>query len=284
MLRYLDTTLGLRNHYESKSADILSRLWENDSQETFLNFYRDHLTVKYIEVSGVLSIRAQAFNPEYAQKIVQAILKRSEEYINQISNRLAKEQVDFVQSELDRASKHLRESKLHIRQFQEQYQLFSPQQESVAKLQIVNELEAELTRQQAALNNLRSYMNDGAADVITLNAKITSIEKQLGIERKKLVGNENNDFSNVNSQYAELLLDMEFATDLYKTSLLSLEKARVEAYRKLKHLVVVDSPSLAEEPEFPKRIYNTISVLIVMLLSHGVLKIILATIREHRDV
>jgi capsular polysaccharide transport system permease protein len=284
MLHYLDRTIGLRDHYQSENADFLSRLWKTDSQETFLNFYRDHLIVEYIDLSGVLSIRAQAFTPEYAQKIVEAVLEHSEEYINQISHRLAKEQVDFVRSELDRASTHLRQSKQHIRTFQEQYQLFSPEEESGAKLRVVNELEAELTRQRAALNNLRSYMNDSAADVMALNAKINSLEYQLTIERKKLVGNANNNFSDVNSQYAELLLDMEFATDLYKTSLLSLEQARIEAYRKLKHLVVVDSPSLAEEAEFPKRVHNIISIFVVLLLLHGVLRIILATIREHRDV
>ena len=43
---------------------------------------------------------------------------------------------------------------------------------------------------------------------------------------------------------------------------MSLEQARIEAYRKLKYLVVVDSPSLAEEAEFPKRLYNIVSILV----------------------
>jgi capsular polysaccharide transport system permease protein len=284
MLHHLDTVINLREHYQNKEADILSRLWETDSEETFLKFYREHLTVEYNDISAVLSIRAQAFSPEFSQKMVLAVLKHSEEYINQISHRLAREQVSFVQSELDRVTEHLRKSKQHILQFQTQYQLFSPEQESGAKLQIVNELEAEITRQRAALNNLRSYMNDTAADVMALKAKIGALENQLAVERKKLVGNGNNNFSDVNAQYAELLLDLEFATDLYKASLMSMEQARIEAYRKLKHLVVVDSPSLAEDAEFPRRLYNLVSILVVLTLLHGVLKIILATIKEHRDV
>ncbi|WP_136808919.1 sugar transporter [Desulfosediminicola flagellatus] len=284
MLHHLDTTIALRKHYQSKEADILSRLWENDSQEAFLKFYRKHLTVDYDDVSGVLSIRAQAFHPDFAQQIVKIVQKHSEEYINQIGHRLANEQVNFVQTELERASKHLRQSKQHIRLFQEQYQLFSPEQESGAKLKVVNELEAELTRQRAAINNLRSYMNDSAADVMALNAQITALETQLAVERKKLVGTGNSNFSGINSQYAELLLDLEFATDLYKASLMSLEQARIEAYRKLKHLVVVDSPSLAEEAEFPKRFFNLTNILAVLLVFYGFCKITIATIREHRDV
>jgi capsular polysaccharide transport system permease protein len=284
MLHAIDRELALREHYQSKDADILSRLWEWQSQEDFLAYYRKHLTVEYDEVSGVLTIRAQAFTPEFAQRIVKAVLQRSEQYINQIGHQLAAEQVNFVKNELDRSSEHLRKSKQQILEFQEKHQLFSPEQESGAKLNMVNELEAEITRHKAELNNLRSYMNETAADVVALKAKLNSLENQLVIERLKLVGDKNNNFSEVNARHADLLLDLEFATDLYKGSLMSLEQARIEAYRKLKYLVTVDSPSLAEEAEFPRRIYNLVSILVILSLFYGALKITVATIKEHRDV
>ncbi len=183
MLQYLNQALDLRSHYESKEADIFSRLWEAESQEDFLKYYRNHLTVEYDEQSSVLSISAQAFTPEFAQKIVQTLLKHSEEYINQISHRLAQEQVLFVEKELQRASDHLRESKKAVLKFQEQYELFSPTEESGAKLEVVNELEAELTRLMADLNNLRSYMNEEAADILALRAKIGAVENQRIVER-----------------------------------------------------------------------------------------------------
>jgi|GEM_PF-41880 len=284
MLHQLDNTLSLRNHYQSKDADFLSRLWERQSQEDFLDYYRKHINVAYDENSGVLTISAQAFTPEFAQKIVKVILQYSEQYINQINHMLATEQVNFVQNELDRAAQHLKKSKQEILDFQEKYHLFNPEQESGAKLSMVNELEAELTRNRTTLNNLLSYMNDSAAEIVSLKAKIEALEKQIIIERNKLVGNNTNDFSDINAKHADLLLDLQFATDLYKGSLVSLEQARIEAYRKLKYLVVVDSPSLADEPEFPKRLYNLASILVVLLLFYGISKIILATIKEHRDV
>lgn len=284
MLHHLDNTLAVREHYQSKDADILSRLWAWESQEDFLKYYRKHITVTYDEVSGVLAIRAQAFTSEFAQEIVKAVLQQSEQYINQIGHQLASEQVNFVQKELDRATQHLRKSKQQILEFQEEYQLFSPEQESGAKLTMVNELEAQITRHKAELNNFRSYMNETAADIVALKAKIGSLETQLLIERSKLVGETSNTFSDVTAKHADLLLDLEFATDLYKASLMSLEQARIEAYRKLKYLVVVDSPSLAEEAEFPNRVYDLVSILVVLSLLYGAMKITWATIKEHRDV
>lgn len=284
MLHQIDQSLSLRDHYQSKKADILSRLWEWQSQEDFLTYYRKHLTVDYDDGSGVLTIRAQAFTPGFAQQIVKAILQYSEQYINEISQQLAAEQVNFVKNELERAAEHLRKSKQQILEFQEKYQLFSPVEESGAKLTMVNELTAEISRKKAELNNLRSYMNDAAADVVALKSKIDSLETQLLIERNKLVGDSKDNLSEVNARHADLLLDLSFATDLYKGSLVSLEQARIEAYRKLKYLVVVDSPSLAQEAEFPHRTYNIFSILVVLLLLYGAVKITWATIEEHRDV
>lgn len=284
MLHHLNELLSLKNHYQNEKADLLSRLWNDSSQEEFLDYYRKHLTVDYNDISGVLTIRAQAFAPEFAQQLVTAVMKRSEQYINEIGHRLAAEQVAFVQKELDRASEHLRTAKQQIIEFQNKYQIFNPEQESGAKLNTVNQLDAELTRSKAELNNLRSYMNESAADVLALKAKITALETQLVVERSKLVGNDNNNFSDVNAKYADLLLDLEFATDQYKASLRSLEQARIEAYQKLKHLVVVDSPSLPETSEYPRRIYNLISIFVILVLLYGAAQITIATIREHRDV
>lgn len=284
MMNQIDESLSLKEHYQNKNADILSRLWAGASQEEFLTYYRQHISVEYDQVSGVLAIQSQAFTPQFAQKIVEEVLNRSEKYINQISQRLANEQVNFVEKELERAAEHLRKSKQQILDFQEEYQLFNPEQESGAKLLMVNELEAQITRNKAELNNLRSYMNETAPDIVALKAKTASLENQLTIERQKLVGHKNNNFSEVNAKHADLLLDLEYATDLYKASLMSLEQARIEAYRKLKYLVVVDSPSLAEEPQLPRRIYNLVSILVVISLLYGALRIVYATIKEHRDV
>ncbi len=285
MLRYLDETLAIREHYSSHDADLLSRLWESQSQEQFLKYYRKHLEIRYDELSGVLTLRIQAWDPDYAQQLMQAILNRSEKYINQIGHRLASEQVGFAQGELERAQDLLLTGKQDILSFQDEHKLFSPEQEGVARLQMVNELEADLTRQKAELKSLRSYLSDSSAEVVAQANLIRALEAQLSDERRKLVGsNQSVNLNEVNSAYANLQMNLEFATDMYRTSLVSLEQARIEAYRKLKHLVVVDSPSLAESAEYPRRIYNLVTILAVLSLLFGAGRIIAATIREHKDL
>jgi capsular polysaccharide transport system permease protein len=75
-----------------------------------------------------------------------------------------------------------------------------------------------------------------------------------------------------------------FASDQYKSSLVALEKARIESYKKLKHLVVVQSPTLPDEALEPRKLYNIATLFVVLSLAYGIISMIVATIREHRDV
>lgn len=285
MLKQLDDTHMLREHYESKSADILSRLWRNSEQETFLNYYRRHLNVSFDELSGVITIRVQGWERHFARNVLQSIIKNAEEYINKVSHQLASEQLNFARSELDSNEAKLISAQQKILRFQNDNSLFSPELEGGAQLSLVNGLEAELVSIASDLASLKLYMSDDAPDVIALLRKQKAVSEQLNIERHKLVGtNKGSQLNTVTAAYNALKLEMEFATESYKATVKAIESARIEAYQKLKHLVVVSSPSLPQRAEYPRRIYNSLSIAILILLCYGIIKIVLATIKEHKDI
>ena len=62
-------------HYQSDKADYFSRLPQDVSREDFIEYYRNHLTLRLDELSGVLTIELQAFDPEYGQQVVGLMLK-----------------------------------------------------------------------------------------------------------------------------------------------------------------------------------------------------------------
>ena len=78
-------------------------------------------------------------------------------------------------------------------------------------------------------------------------------------------------------------LNAEFATDLYRTTLSSLERARVDATMKLKSLALIVRPHLPEEPERPRRLYLMITWLLGLLTAFGLITLIKATIDDHRE-
>lgn len=283
LLSKLDKKLSLKAHYQSNQADYFSRLPGDVSQEDFIEYYRDHLTLRLDELSGVLTIELQAFDPDYGQQVVSLMLKEAEGFINKLGHQVALDQLAFVEKEVDRAYQRLQDEKAKVLAFQNSHQLISPESTSSARLGVVSQIEAELVNQQAQLKQLRSYMKETAPAIISVQSRVNALTKQLEQERAKLTGQDKDAMNEVTAGYLDVQTQATLAADLYKTGLISLEQTRVEAYRKLKHLLVISQPTLAEDAEYPRRLYNLATVGVLLCLFYGLVVMGLATLREHQD-
>ncbi|WP_049048985.1 sugar transporter [Aeromonas hydrophila] len=283
MLAKLDKELSLKAHYQSDSADYFSRLPEGVSREDFIDYYREHLTLHLDELSGVLTVELQTFDPQYGQQVVGLMLKESERFINKLGHQVALDQLDFVEKEVNRAYQRLQDEKAKVLAFQNSHQLISPESTSSARLGVVSQIEGELVRQQAELKQLRSYMKDTAPAVVSVQSRVDALTRQLEQERAKLTGQDKDAMNEITAGYMDVQTQATLAADLYKTGLISLEQARIEAYRKLKHLLVITQPTLAEDAEYPRRLYNLATVGVLLCLFYGLIVMGLATLREHQD-
>lgn len=283
LLDKLDKELGLKSHYQSDQIDYFSRLSDNVSKEEFIEYYRNHLTLRLDDISGVLTIEFQAFDPAYGQRVVGLMLKESEGFINKLGHQVALEQLAFVEKEVDRAYQRVQDQKAKMLAFQNNHQLISPESTSTARLGVVSQIESELASQQAQLKQLQSYMKETAPGVISVKARVEALTEQLKQEKARLTGTDKDAMNEVTASYMDVKTQATLAADLYKSGLISLEQARVEAYRKLKHLLVVSQPTLAEDAEYPRRFYNLATIGVLLCLLYGLIIMGLATLREHQD-
>lgn len=283
LLSKLNKELGLKAHYQSHKVDYFSRLPSDVSQEEFIKYYRNHLTLRLDDTSGVLTIEFQAFEPAYGQRVVNLMLKESESFINKLGHQVALEQLAFVEREVNRAYKRVQDEKAKVLEFQNTHNLISPESTSTARLGVVSEIEGQLAQQQAQLKQLQSYMKETAPAVISVQARVDALTQQLAQEKARLTGTDKDAMNEVTAQYMDVKTQATLAADLYKSGLISLEQARVEAYRKLKHLLVVSKPTLAEDAEYPRRLYNLATIGVLLCLLYGLIVMGLATLREHQD-
>src|SRR5690606_16490879 len=85
------------------------------------------------------------------------------------------------------------------------------------------------------------------------------------------------------ADYQELLAEMEFVQDAYRGALTGLEMARIESTRKLKSLVLVESPALPESAEYPRRLYTLFALLMGLTVVYGIGRLVVATIEDHQE-
>ncbi|WP_370244108.1 capsule biosynthesis protein [Alteromonas abrolhosensis] len=284
MIKYLDKTIGLRDHYMSDKADMFSGLSSSHKQEDFYQFYLDHIDVSVDSASSVISLRTRAFDAEYAQIINQAIVDKAEEFINNINNNLAKSKLTFAKGEHEIVEQKLQQAKTEILAFQSKYNVLDPTAEGAAFQQIAFSLEATLAQKNAELSTMSTMMSNVAPEVINIKREIAALQKEVEKQKERISTAEGESealsVSELMAQYSNLQVQLQLAIQAYSSSLITLENARVEAYQKLQHLVTVESPTLPDDNAYPTVIYNLVLFGVSLLLIYGIVRIIVATIRE----
>ncbi|QDP01795.1 hypothetical protein [Thalassotalea sp. PS06] len=283
MLNHLQSELSLFEHYTSDKRDAISRLSSSASNDEFLAYYQGHIVVDVDETSSVVSIKTQAYSGAYAQHLNQKIIAKSEDYINSIGQSLARKRLTFIEAEHRLIEDRLRKAKTDLLRFQQKYRLFDPQQEAQAVQQISFKLEEVLSDKKTQLLALQEYMQDSSPKIRSLQREISALEKQLMTEKQRLIsqkGQQDISFGEVLARYSAFQIKVDLAMQAYTSSLVSLERSRIEAYRQLQYMVVVESPTLPEDNSYPNKLYNLSLSAVVLIMLFGIGKILIATVRE----
>ncbi|WP_196137727.1 lipopolysaccharide biosynthesis protein [Aliikangiella sp. G2MR2-5] len=282
MLSYLEEQIKLREHYSNSSIDFFSRLHDWESKEDFLEYYLRHIEVLLVQDSTILEVRVQAYSSEFAHKLNKAIITRAEWFINSVSHDLAKEQIEFIGNEHKKWINNLKESQNRLLEYQQKYGLLDPSAEGMALQSIAYNLEGQIASKQAELIAAEKFMHHEAQEVITIKNQLFALQEQLKNERERLTmeRGDGKAVSEVIAKFSDLKAEFELSMQAYTASLASLEKAKVEAYRQIKFLVIVEQPTLPEASAYPTVIYNVFLFLLVLSLSFGIVRLIWATVQE----
>lgn len=287
MVKHVEQELAVSQHFSDKKYDIFSRLDDDFTREDIHDFFSNKVKVQIDALSGVISLLVQGFEPDFTNQLNQVIVDRAEWYINEIGQNLAKEQLMFVEQEHSLAEVRLNDAKAALLAFQREYDLLDPEAEGIALQQITYSIEAQIATKTAQLRALMSSMSENAPGVLTLQSELNSLEEELNTQRERLSSTsietgEKQSVGEILAQFTDLKINLELALQAYTASQISLEKSRVEAYRQLKYLVVVETPTLPEETSYPDVVYNLTLFFVIAVMLFLIVRIVIATIRELR--
>jgi capsular polysaccharide transport system permease protein len=283
MMKKLDAKLHLRAHFSDHAHDLLSRLSSSATQEEFHRYYLSRVSVELDDYSGVLVIKAQAFDPKTAQAISKALLSEGEGYMNEIGHQLAESQVTFLENQVKEMAARFQQARVAVLDFQNKHDMVSPENTAETDVGSINKLRATRVELETRRAALLAYLTPEAPGVIDLNVQIAAIDKQIAEQQNRLTGGRGTPLNRTVEEYQRLQMTAMFAEDVYKTALSGLEKGRVEVTRMLKKVSVLQAPTLAEEPLAPRRLYNIITFILVTMLVAGILNLLAAIIRDHKD-
>lgn len=283
MLKQIQEQLDFRSHY-SEHGDLFARLRDAEAPiESLHEYYQKRISVEMDEYSGVLNIEVQAYTPEFAHQMVQLLLDAGERHMNDMGQRLAEEQMRFLETQLDRLNERLKEARTDLLEFQNREGLVSPTQTVESINQVVAMLEGNLAQLQAQRKAISSYQSSRSADMQRVQSEIDAMREQIQKQRDRLAQATGESLNRVSSEYKTLELQAQFAQETYSSALSALENTRLEAARKLKQVSVLQSPLMPEYPTKPDRLYNTTVFALVTIFLAFILSMLVLIIRDHRD-
>jgi capsular polysaccharide transport system permease protein len=284
MLKKLDAELDLRTHYADRRIDRLSRLRSTAVPlEEFHRYYSRRIHVRMDEYAHVLRVQAQAYNPEMAQAIVQLLLSAGEAHMNAMGQRLAAEQVRFIELQVEMLNQRLSGTRERLLAYQNVHGLISPTGTVESLNAVVAALEGELARTTVRRRAIGATQGVNSADMVRLNHEIEAIEDQIRSVRMRMATSAGGALNRVSAEYETLRHETDFAREMYASALAALENTRVEAARTLKQVSVLQNPTLPEYATEPRRLYNATVFGLLSTLAGLIAHLLAAIIRDHRD-
>ncbi|MEK8031855.1 capsular biosynthesis protein [Ideonella sp. DXS29W] len=285
MLQVVDKQLGLRKAWSAPRMDFFLRLPESASADDFLEYWRNRVEARYDDESGLLILHTQGFTAEQSQQLNRVIVQESETFINQISQRLAREQMNFAAGELATASDKYRQAKTKMLAFQEKYRMLDPAAQAQATTALSLELQSRLTKLEADLRTAKSYMDEHSYQVKAMRQQADALREQMAAEAARGTTDSKGAtrLSTLAGDFRELEIEVNFAEQAYKSATIAMETARVESMRKIKSLVLVASATKPDEAAFPRRGYDLLALLLAFSLAFGIVRLLITTIEDHLD-
>ncbi|MDY5105864.1 MAG: capsule biosynthesis protein [Actinobacillus minor] len=282
-LEQLQQELPVKSFYDSQ-GDILSRFNGfklNDSQEAFFRYFKDRLSIDLDSVSGIATLRVRAFKPEEGQQINQKLLSLGEELINRLNERARKDTLEYAEQAVEDAEKNVNNTAEALSKYRIKNKIFDLPAQSGVQLSLISTLKSELIRVETQLAQLVSITPDNP-QVPALEMRQKSLRKEIEQQSKNLSGS-NNSIATQTAEYQRLVLANELAQQQLTAAMTSLQNTRGEADRQQLYLEVINKPSQPDWALEPHRLYNILATFIIGLMLYGVLSLLIASIREHKN-
>lgn len=284
ILKKIDATLNLRAHYSDPKHDMLSRMSSRDlPTEDFQRYFLSRVSIDFDDYAGVLVIKAQGYDPKTARAIATQLVQEGERFMDGMAHSLAQTQVDFLEKQVVQMKDRAMQARQAVLAYQNKKGMVSPQFTAETLVVIVAKLQAQRTELQTQRSALQAYLVASHPSIVQINQQLEAIEQQIALEQAKLVSPNGKTLNSAAEEFQRLEMQAVFAQEVYKTALVALERGRIEATRTLKKVSVIQAPDLPEYALEPRRFYNTLVFMLVAFLLAGVMHLLAAIVRDHKD-
>jgi capsular polysaccharide transport system permease protein len=280
LLNKVDSQVHVREYYSSKNVDFLSRMSPKARSSTFLRYYLWYVSVSQDE-GGYLTVGVQAFDPDYAQKLANAIAKGADEMVDDMSAQARRNEVAYAEDEVKKDETRLVKARLALTDFQNQHKDINPQGTASQYSGIVGQLETQLSTARSQLIKIQTITPQSPEVTATRN-QISALEQQIKIERDRLATDAGGTpYSELLNQYSALQFEEQFAQSALLSAQQGLELAHADAARRQNYVIAFAPPNRSDNQRLEFTLEYTLTVLVGSVAMLAIGSLLFGALRDH---
>jgi capsular polysaccharide transport system permease protein len=280
----LDRDHHLRAALAPPGADFLSRFprpFEPTSFENLAKAYPRFVTVDYNSSTGISTLTVRSFRPEDAKEIASALLDGGEAVVNRLNTRADQDAIAETRTEIGEGETELARAEQNLTEFRNRERLIDPTRSSAVNLDLLGKLEGDVATLRAERSGIAASAPQ-SPELPSLDSRIRAYQQQADDERTNMAG-QTGSLAPMIGEYERLTLERDLADKSLATAAAASEEARLEARRKRLYLERIVNPNLPDAATEPHRWQSLLTILMSLLLAYGVITLLIAGFREHRQ-
>lgn len=283
-LKTLDRNKLVSTAYTLPSISIFDRFngwgWDNSFEDLY-KYFTKRIDIEHDTTSSITTLTVRAYRASDARRINQELLDVSEALVNRLNNRGEFDLLSYAQREVREAEIAARRASEALGAFRQRSGVVDPERQAAVQLQLVSKLQDELIGARLQLEQLQAIAPDNP-QIPLLRSRIEGLTQQIDVQLGRVAGSQRS-LSSAAVQYQRLALNREYADKQLAAAMASLQEARNEARRKQAYVERIAEPNLPDKPLEPRRWRGIFATLVLGLVAYGILSMLLAGVREHRD-
>jgi capsular polysaccharide transport system permease protein len=289
MVEQLERIVGLRAAYSAASIDPWARFRKDKPIEKFVDYWEKMSGTSIGLPSGIVTLTVHAFSPEDAKRIADAVVRLSENLINDLNERMQRDTVRASEDDMQRAGQQLAHARLDMEVARNSEGLLDVVQTNKAFTELMAGLEGDLLKAEQEYQTQTRYVTESAPQMRFLKTRINSMQSQLDDMKAQLTSQNEKGaavladkaLSGKMTKFAQLDLEQRIAEKRYAASVAAVETARILSERRMLYLHEIVAPALPEESKYPRRWLSVGMTLLASLVGWAATAGAIAFVRNH---
>lgn len=264
---------------EISIVDRFNPLGLSGSFEDLYKYFQKKIQLQHDSATSIATLTVRAYTPADAHRFNQELLEMSEATVNRLNDRGRKDLVRYAQLEVDNAKQKAQAAAVALAAYRNRSGIVDPEKQASVQMQMVSKLQDSLIAAKTELAQLQQYTPDNPR-IPVIGTQIATVQQEIDRELGKVAGNQRSLAATI-VQFQRLTLEDQLAGKQLAAALGSLEEARNESQRKQAYVERIVQPNRPDDPIEPRRLRGILTTLVLGLVAFGILRMLLAGVREH---